>query len=578
MNQSLLLFSVGPVQSFIAQARKTQDLYAGSYILSHLCRTGAQKLLDEAESEIVFPDIKNKFVPNRFIAIVDEPVTNSRVIGKKLEECIRLEFKKIADEALNKLGLEKPQGFDEQVTKQLSIQWVILPFEEKDYQKSYKKLESLLGAIKNTRSFEQLEETGRKCSICGERNVKFYRKTREESKNEKNVYKKLFSKNVCILEYNEFKNVELKHLQPGEGLCGVCFTKRVAEKYFTEGFEKDFPSTAKIALLDALDELKKDGVNIPQRIGEQAIFDLKSGRKPAEDLTDEEKENAKKIYGALKEKNISFSPYYAVLLFDGDNMGEKVSGPDLKNGVSLKNYHKALTRKLGEFADQVTRNIIVEPRGHTVYAGGEDFLGFINLNYLFKIMKDLREEFGRIDLSEYADEEFTFSAGVAIAHIKTPLSEVLKWARKMEKEAKEINGGEKDAFGIAVLKRSGEINKAVFKWKVGEKWVTDIISNIYNSLRSGKFSNKFIKNLNIEFLKLVDDSGLFNDKKIVELEIKRLLNRSCMLLGDDEKKELITKLAEDLFEMFLASGNVGNFLSVLNIADFMAREVKQVCL
>ncbi|MDI3535036.1 MAG: CRISPR-associated protein Cmr2 [Thermosediminibacterales bacterium] len=575
MNQSLFLFSIGPVQSFIAQARKTQDLYAGSYILSHLCRTGAQKLLNEAKGgEIVFPNIENEFIPNRFIAIVGETAANLKVIGKKVEECVRLEFKRIADEALNKLGLEKPQGFDEQVTKQLSIQWVALPFEEKSYQASYKKLENLLGAIKNTRGFEQLEETGRKCSICGERNVKFYRKTRDESKSGKNVYKKLFSRDVRIFEYDEFKNAELKHLQPGEGLCGVCFTKRVAEKYFTEGFEKDFPSTAKIALLGALDELKKDSVNIPRKIGEQAIFDLKNGREPGEDLTDEEKENAKKIYGALKEKNISFSSYYAVLLFDGDNMGEKVSEPDLKKGVSLKDYHKALTGKLGEFADRATRNIIVEPRGHTVYAGGEDFLGFINLNYLFKIMKDLREEFGKIDLSEYADEEFTFSAGVAMAHIKTPLSEVLKWARKMEKEAKEINGGEKDALGIAVLKRSGEINKVVFKWKAGEKWVTDIISNIYNSLRSGKFSNKFIKNLNIEFLKLVDDSGSFNDEKIVELEIKRLLTKSCMVLGDNEKKELITKLAEDLFEMFLASGNVGNFLSALNIADFMAREVK----
>jgi len=574
MNQSLFLFSVGPVQSFIAQARKTQDLYAGSYILSHLCRTGAQKLLDEAEGEIVFPNVKNKFVPNRFIAIIGEPASDLKALGKKVEECVRLEFKRIVDEALNKLGLEKPQGFDEQVTRQLSIQWVVLPFEEKGYQATYKKLESLLGAVKNTRGFEQLEETGRKCSICGERNVKFYRKTRDESKSGKNVYKKLFSRDVRIFEYNEFKNVELKHLQPGEGLCGVCFTKRVAEKYFADGFEKDFPSTAKIALLDALDELKKDGVNIPRKIGEQAVFDLKNGREPDEDLTDEEKENAEKIYRVLKEKNISFSPYYAVLLFDGDSMGEKVSGPNLKEGVHLEDYHKALTGKLGEFADRVTRNIIVEPKGYTVYAGGEDFLGFINLNYLFKIMKDLREEFGKIDLSEYAREEFTFSAGVAIAHIKTPLSEVLKWARKMEKEAKDINNGERDALGIAVLKRSGEINKVIFKWKVNGKWVTDIISKLCDNLRDDKFSNKFIKNLNIEFSKLIDDNCMFNDENIVGLEIERLLARSCMIHENSDREKIIAELVEDLSEMFFASGNIGNFLSALNIADFIAREVK----
>ncbi|HHW01214.1 MAG TPA: type III-B CRISPR-associated protein Cas10/Cmr2 [Thermoanaerobacterales bacterium] len=540
MSQYLLLFSFGPVQSFIAQARKTQDLYSGSYILSHLCRKAAQKLSQEVKCEIVFPDMKNKSVPNRFVALVDGAAVNLSAVGKEIEECARAEFKKIANEALNKLGLKKPPGFDEQMAKNLSVQWVILPFDGKGYRESFKKLEVLLGAIKNTRSFDQLVEKGRKCSVCGERNVKFYRKTEDESKTGKNVHKKLFSREVCVFEYNEFKNVELKHLQPGEGLCGVCFTKRVAEKYFTDDFEKDFPSTAKIALFDPLDRLEKNGVIVPQKIEEEAIFDLKSGRKPGRELT-QEKENAEKIYEALKEKKIPFSPYYAVLLFDGDSMGKKVSSPNLKNGASLKDYHKALTKKLGEFADKVKENIIIEPRGHTVYAGGEDFLGFINLNYLFKIMKDLREEFGKIKLSEYTDEEFTFSAGVAIAHIKTPISEVLKWARKMEKEAKEINDGGKDAFGIAVLKRSGEINKAVFKWRIGEKWVTDIILNIYNNLQAGKLSNKFIKNLNIEFLKLVDDSGLFDEEKIIELEIKRLLTRACMLVEDDEKNELIAK-------------------------------------
>lgn len=32
----LFLFTIGPVQSFIAQARKTRDLYAGSKILGGL--------------------------------------------------------------------------------------------------------------------------------------------------------------------------------------------------------------------------------------------------------------------------------------------------------------------------------------------------------------------------------------------------------------------------------------------------------------------------------------------------------------------------------------------------------------
>lgn len=34
--EHLFLFTISPVQSFIAQARKTQDLYAGSLLLSEL--------------------------------------------------------------------------------------------------------------------------------------------------------------------------------------------------------------------------------------------------------------------------------------------------------------------------------------------------------------------------------------------------------------------------------------------------------------------------------------------------------------------------------------------------------------
>ncbi len=34
--QYLFLFTIGPVQSFIAQARKTRDLYAGSAILGEI--------------------------------------------------------------------------------------------------------------------------------------------------------------------------------------------------------------------------------------------------------------------------------------------------------------------------------------------------------------------------------------------------------------------------------------------------------------------------------------------------------------------------------------------------------------
>src|SRR5579884_4046007 len=68
--QYMLLFSLGPVQSFIAQARKTRDLMLGSFLLSMLMEA-AMKGLDK--EKLVFPAdpiIKNGIsdLPNKFIA------------------------------------------------------------------------------------------------------------------------------------------------------------------------------------------------------------------------------------------------------------------------------------------------------------------------------------------------------------------------------------------------------------------------------------------------------------------------------------------------------------------------------
>lgn len=59
---SLLIFTIGPVQSFLEQARKTHDLYAGSRFLSHLCRRAIDKAR-ELGAEIIYPHLDNPSFP-----------------------------------------------------------------------------------------------------------------------------------------------------------------------------------------------------------------------------------------------------------------------------------------------------------------------------------------------------------------------------------------------------------------------------------------------------------------------------------------------------------------------------------
>src|SRR5690554_4523440 len=83
-------FTFGPVQEFVAQARRTRDLWAGSWLLSYLAenaivaaeRAGARIILparEEGEREVVTMargDGAERFggVPNRFTAEASDPV------------------------------------------------------------------------------------------------------------------------------------------------------------------------------------------------------------------------------------------------------------------------------------------------------------------------------------------------------------------------------------------------------------------------------------------------------------------------------------------------------------------------
>lgn len=72
MAHYLFLFTIGPVQEFIAAARRTRDLWAGSQLLSELSRTIAIALRDETKENLIFPapDIGDKELRRHDASIV----------------------------------------------------------------------------------------------------------------------------------------------------------------------------------------------------------------------------------------------------------------------------------------------------------------------------------------------------------------------------------------------------------------------------------------------------------------------------------------------------------------------------
>ncbi len=595
MTKSLFLFTIGPVQSFIAQARKTQDLYAGSFLISRLCETAARKFLNDYNGKIIFPsDISAESIPNRFIGELEVDEKNLKKIGEAIEKGVRDKFRDIAFRALEKYD---KTIFDRQIEPFLEIYWTFQPL--KDYQKDYESIERTLGAIKNIRNFSRIPEMGRKCSLCGERNVLFYRLTDEEKKNgglrvrRDGLPRKLYVKREDVVFYEpENKGDELK-IQKGEGLCVVCYAKRTLYKYNFNNYDDSFPSTSNIVLYHTFTQLQKDPIS--KNYDAQGILALKDGKQLNKNKFEHIKET-KEIYDKLKSKKIKVSDYYALLTFDGDHMGQWLSGKFLRDKDRLEDFHIELSKKLIAFGKWAKDYIEgkekdTTKKGRSVYAGGDDFMGFVCLDYLLLTLKTLRDEF-KIQVNDIiqkkfpADKELTFSAGIAIAHYKTPLSEALKWARNMEKEAKEKGG--RDAFAIAILKHSGEIQKTIFKWIYGDSSTIEILENLVESFKVKKvdssykadFSDTFFRNLGTEFMQLMDKDGKYSNKPLVKTEIKRLIKRSCMIerrRNEDKNKfgkrknQEINNLADKLNILYTNSKSLTNFISALSVAEFIER-------
>jgi len=56
MTSHLLALTVGPVQQFIAAARRTRDLWFGSYLLSEISKAAAKAVADEVGIDaLIFP-------------------------------------------------------------------------------------------------------------------------------------------------------------------------------------------------------------------------------------------------------------------------------------------------------------------------------------------------------------------------------------------------------------------------------------------------------------------------------------------------------------------------------------------
>jgi len=233
MNNALLVLSVGPVQGFIAQARRASDLYAGSRLLTMLVDAAIDVI---GVDNVLYPRrAENKqaqSLPNKLIAIV--PLKQASSIAQQTETKIREKWQEIAKPVREKLDQYVPP--DEEWKKMWQthldqlpeIYWAVTPWPEGwSYEQVYEQANRNFNARKALRNFDPIEERGRKCTVCGERAA-------------------LHRAGETAQEYWRAvaEKVGESKLRPDgkEQLCAVCAVKR-----FRELEQEHFPSVSEIA-------------------------------------------------------------------------------------------------------------------------------------------------------------------------------------------------------------------------------------------------------------------------------------------------------------------------------------------
>jgi CRISPR-associated protein Cmr2 len=168
MTRHLFLITIGPVQEFIAGARRTRDLWFGSWLLSELSRTAAGAIkTNGGEVQLIFPpdalidddrsDLAN--VANKILATVE---ADPKQLGADVTSAVKNRLMQLWDAAIDptkgpiKGPIEAPVA-RRQIEDLLEIYWasVELPTET-DYANARRQVEALMAARKTTRDFAQV--------------------------------------------------------------------------------------------------------------------------------------------------------------------------------------------------------------------------------------------------------------------------------------------------------------------------------------------------------------------------------------------------------------------------------------
>ncbi len=641
----LVVFSITPVQDFIAKARKLRDYWSGSVLLSYLTFTGMTSVIENfGPDHVIYPSLHNQplvdsFISEKykisknFLAEVDElesllkdtkgiaafpnkfificPHSKVQEMMSEITACIQEKWiyissgikdyiQKIANPNQNFANL-----FDSQVKDFWKFSWAssklaeltdketlnklvsgdvvenefevlnsfASPYPIKNvrlYTSTHSLIQSILASGKNKPSKIPCSQNGEKCSICGEREVlnDFNLSKNSSAKDYSNNIKDFWQK----LSESDSQN---KNIRENEKLCAICAIKRflpimsdrfskdfILREIFKSRNGKNFPSTTEMAAKRFISKLPEDFSREEKQKLLQYLHD-------EDDFIDESVDFENKL-SSYKKQGINFTDkdkYYAVLLMDGDKMGDLINGetfeatykdiihPDLAKKIEngsvkagiLKKYfskkrnlnpalHAMVSDSLNNFARFGVQPAVKRANGELIYAGGDDVCAVLPLENAITCAEEIAKSY-TLSFAQYSKDGcselqkldssvkkvgyhlgngakgISISGAIIIAHHKESLKDVIQDSHKvLDSIAKEKTG--RNALAIRLKKRSGGDRDFSCNWNSmnpfsGEKTILDSFKNICSGVQKNQISTSFLyhlKGLSLFFEPLLEDT------------------------------------------------------------------------
>lgn len=523
MTDALLIFTFSPIQAFIGEARRAADLYTGSQILVELAKAAGGVIEKRAvDGKLVYPAALTDNVPNKLVATV--PWEDCEAIAAEARAALLECWHGLADKAREAFENQTHLPFDMSIWNRQTgddylweTYWSAAQIENDNYKAAYEQAEQGLVALKFTRPFRQYPEPGFKDTLSGRREA-----LHAEGQDGQKYWLAVgqIEQITPIKIRPSTKDAQPERRRPRERLDAIGVIKRFHPDLSRKKVEpfRGFPSTSSMAswtFLDQARECAKDALAAHCAQVKTLLSDTKYEVRPDEpewpfdgdllyletlrpkrmesdygqSFNDDDlkpvREALQNLYKALKAQRKALekaederayaictqpSPYYAVVVLDGDGMGKYLR-------TLNKEEHSSFSKKLREFSIKVPE-IGKAHRARVIYNGGDDVLAFAPLDKAFAFTRALAEKF-------HEKTTRTASAGIAIAHHLSPLGAALRAARRAEGLAKGLRE-EKNAICVIALKRSGEPIEVRSGWEAVGSLFEDMIRNFERDEISSK--------------------------------------------------------------------------------------------